>query len=77
MNLPSEYSEWPQEAKDRYQAVKKLAASVRDYRDITDAEALRINAVIHKAVELDPGDGTFFAKAGNVIKKVFLTQTFH
>ena len=76
MPLPARYDEWPEQAKARYQAVKKLAASLHDYIDVTPSIAHRVNAIIHKAEALDAGDGLLFEKAGNVIKKVFLTQTF-
>ena len=77
MALPSNYTDWPEQAKQRYQSVKKLAASLHDYIDVTPSIAKRVNMIIHKAEALDAGDGLLFEKAGNVIKKVFLTQTFH
>ena len=76
MPLPTRYDEWPAEAQARYQAVKALAASLHDYIDVTDAIMFRVQHIIAKAEQLDPGDGSMFEKAGNVIKKVFLTQTF-
>jgi hypothetical protein len=76
MSLPAKYNDWPAVAQERYQAVKKVAASLHDYIDVTPAIALRVNSVIHKAEAVDPGDGSMFEKAANVIKKVFLTQTF-
>lgn len=75
--LPKSYDEWSDLAKQRYQAVKALAASLHDYIDVTDEIGARVNHIIRKAEELDSGDGLLFEKAGNVIKKVFLTQTYH
>lgn len=75
--LPKAYADWTDQAKQRYQAVKKLASSLHDYIDVTDEIGSRVNHIIRKAEELDSGDGLLFEKAGNVIKKVFLTQTFH
>lgn len=75
--LPKAYSDWTDQAKQRYQAVKKLASSLHDYIDVTDDIGHRVNAIIRIAESIDAGDGLMFEKAGNVIKKVFLTQTFH
>lgn len=77
MPLPSNYADWTPEAQARYQAVKALAASLHDYIDVTEDIARRVTHVIRQAERLDAGDGLLFEKAGNVIKKVFLTQTFH
>lgn len=77
MSLPASYNDWSDEAKARYQNVKRIAASLHDYIDVTPAIALRVNSVIHKAEAIDAGDGLMFEKAANVIKKVFLTQTYH
>ena len=77
MALPAKYDDWSDLAKSRYQAVKSLAASLHDYIDVTENIGLRVNYIIRKAEALDSGDGLMFEKAGNVIKKVFLTQTIH
>lgn len=77
MALPARYEEWPEQAKANYQSLKKLCASLRDYIDVSDVLAQRINTICQKAEHIDPGDGSMFVCAANVIKAKFLTQTFH
>ncbi len=72
------YEKLTEEQKAIFQNARQRIGRIRDYVDISDSEALRINAMMHRAEEIfdEEGDISIFTKCANAAERKFLTQVF-